>query len=174
MSATTVTEIAREASVSPQTVYAAFGSKAGLLLALLDDLEERVSSERYGRAIERTAEPEEQLRLIVQFHCDLFEAGLDLIELARRSSTDPTVGRFVDEGNRRRRTACLSWAGAWHASGALRPDLDVTSAADLLWVHCGADLYAAFVLGCGWDRDRLERWLVETLRRLLLESEARP
>lgn len=168
LTATTITDIAHDAGVSPQTVYGVFGSKAALLIALLDDLEERSRSDAYRRAIEAAAAPGEQLRFVVQFHCDLFEAGLDLVELARRSSSDPVVRQFVDEGNRRRRAACLAWARRWHTSGVLR--LDVATAADLLWVYCGADFYSAFVLGCGWDRPRVERFLIETLGALLLDE----
>ncbi len=167
---TTIAAVAQEAQVSPQTVYAVFGSKAALLIALLDDLEQSVDSAAYSRSIEATDDPLGQLRLIVAFHCDLFEQGLDVIELAQRSSSDPTVRRFVDEGHRRRRAACAGWVAGWQARGALRRDIDSETAVDLLWVHCGPDLYSSFVLGCGWDRARVERWLVDTLQALLLAA----
>ncbi len=170
ISRATIAGIADEAGVSAQTVYAVFGSKGGLLIALLDDLEAQVDSAGYAAVIDAAGGAGEQLDLIVRYHCELFERGLDLIELARRSSSDPVVGPFVDEGNRRRRQACVRWVRSWRRSGALREDVDPKTAADLLWVHCGADLYAAFVLGCGWDRARLERWLVATLRALLLHA----
>lgn len=171
MTGATIGGIAEAAGVSAQTVYAVFGSKGGLLIALLDELEAEVDSAAYASAIDAVADdPGAQLGLIVRYHCDLFERGLDVIELARRSSSDPVVGAFVDEGNRRRREACGGWARSWRKSGALRDDVDVKTAADLLWVHCGADVFASFVLGCGWDRARLERWLVVTLRSLLLDQ----
>lgn len=167
---TTIGGIAEAAGVSSQTIYAVFGSKGGLLIALLDQLEAEVDSTGYASAIDAAAgDAGAQLELIVRYHCELFDRGLDVIDLARRSSSDPVVGGFVDEGNRRRREACVRWARSWRKSGVLRGDVTVTTAADLLWVYCGADLFAAFVLGCGWDRARLERWLVPTLRSLLLE-----
>jgi AcrR family transcriptional regulator len=166
----TIGGIAEAAGVSSQTVYAVFGSKGGLLIALLDELEAEVDSAGYASAIDAAAgDAAAQLELIVRYHCELFERGLDVIDLARRSSSDPVVGGFVEEGDRRRRDACVRWARSWRRSGALRDDLAVTTAADLLWVHCGADLFVAFVLGCGWDRARLEQWLVATLRSLLFE-----
>ncbi len=173
MAETTVAAIAHEAGVSQQSVYAVFGSKAALLMALLDELERQVDSAEYAAAIETAADPWEQLALIVRFHCDLFEQGLDVIELARRSSSDPAVRRFVQEGDRRRRVACEGWVERWRARRVLAADLDARTAADLLWVHCGADLYSAFVLGCGWDRARVERWLVNTLGVLLFDPEPR-
>lgn len=171
-SQTTIDAIASEAGVSPQTVYGVFGSKASLLLALLDDLERSVDAGGYADSIDVAADAGEQLRLIVRFHCELFDRGLDLIELARRSSADASVGQFVDEGHRRRRAACERWVARWQAQRVLRPDLDARTAADLLWVHCGPDIYAAFVLGCGWERPRIETWLVERLRTSLLAGPA--
>jgi AcrR family transcriptional regulator len=167
-SRTTIEAVASAAGVSTQTVYAVFGSKASLLLALLDDLERMVDAAGHAAAIDAARDPGEQLRLIVQFHCELFDRGLDLIELARRSSADPSVGQFVDEGHRRRRAACEHWVSRWQKQCVLRPHLDAQTAADLLWVHCGPDLYAAFVLGCGWERPRVETWLVERLQSSLL------
>ncbi len=171
-SQTTIDAIASAAGVSPQTVYGVFGSKASLLLALLDDLERIVDAGGYAACIDAAGDAGEQLRLIVEFHCELFDRGLDLIELARRSSADPFVGQFVDEGHRRRRAACERWVARWRTEGVLRPDLDARTAVDLLWVHCGPDLYAAFVLGCGWERARIETWLVERLRSALLAGAA--
>jgi TetR/AcrR family transcriptional regulator, regulator of cefoperazone and chloramphenicol sensitivity len=170
---TTVDAIALAAGVSSQTVYAVFGSKASLLLALLDDLERTVDAGGYAASIDAAIDAGQQLRLIVEFHCELFERGLDLIELARRSSADPSVGPFVDEGHRRRRAACERWVARWEREGLLRPDVDAETAADLLWVQCGPDLYAAFVLGCGWERQRVETWLLERLRFSLLAGPAK-
>lgn len=171
-SQTTIEAIAATAGVSPQTVYGVFGSKASLLLALLDELERTVDARGYAASIDAAGDAGDQLRLIVEFHCELFHRGLDLIELARRSSADPSVGQFVDEGHRRRRAACERWVASWHEHRALRPDVDLRTAVDLLWVHCGPDLYAAFVLGCGWKRQRVETWLVERLRSSLLAGPA--
>ena len=170
---TTIESVASAAGVSPQTVYGVFGSKASLLLALLDDLERTVDAGGYAASIDLAGDAGEQLRLIVEFHCELFERGLDLIELARRSSADPSVGPFVDEGHRRRRAACERWVARWEKERVLRPEVDAATAADLLWVHCGPDLYAALVLGCGWERQRVETWLTECLRSLLLAGPAR-
>ncbi len=171
-SRTTIEAIAATAGVSPQTVYGVFGSKASLLLALLDDLERTVNARGYAASIDAAGDAGDQLRLIVEFHCELFHRGLDLIELARRSSADPSVGQFVDEGHRRRRAACERWVARWQKQRVLRADVDARTAADLLWVHCGPDLYLAFVLGCGWERQRSERWLVERLGAALLAGQS--
>ncbi len=166
--ATTVTAIARTASVSPQTVYALFRSKAGVLLALLDELERSADAVSRAAAIESAPSAHEQLELIVAFHCDLFERGLGVIDVVRRTSGHPEVRPAWEEGQRRRRAACEGWVRAWESVGALRPGLGVGPATDLLWLHCGDDVYAGLAVVCGWDRDQVERWLVGTLTAQLL------
>lgn len=168
--ATTVTAIAREATVSPQTVYALFRSKAGVLLALLDELEHSVDAAARAAAIESAASAHEQLELIVDFHCDLFERGSDVIEVVRRTSGHPEVRPAWEEGQRRRRAACEGWVRRWEEGGALRPGLDVGPARDLLWLYCGDDVYSGLAVACGWKRPEVQRWLVETLRAQLLTS----
>ena len=166
--ATTVGAIAGEAGVSPQTVYALFRSKAGVLLALLDELEHSVDSAERATAIAAAPSPHEQLTQIVAFHCELFERGLEVIDIVRRTSSHPEVRPMWEEGQRRRRAACEQWVRQWDAVGALRPGLGVAAATDLLWLHCGDDVYAALAAGCGWPRHQIERWLVETLTVQLL------
>ncbi len=166
--ATTVTAIASEATVSPQTVYALFRSKAGVLLALLDELEHAVDASAHAAAIESAASAHEQLELIVAFHCDLFERGLDVIEVVRRTSSHPEVRPAWEEAQRRRRAACHGWVRGWSDGVALRPGLGLASATDLLWLHCGDDVYSGLVIACGWSRADVQRWLIETLTTQLL------
>jgi AcrR family transcriptional regulator len=166
--ATTVATIAGEAGVSPQTVYALFRSKAGVLLALLDELEQSVDAAAHATAIATAADAHEQLAQIVAFHCELFDRGLDVIDTVRRTSSHPEVRPMWEEGQRRRRAACDLWVRQWDASEALRSGLPVAAAVDLLWLHCGDDVYAALAAGCGWPRRDIERWLVETLSAQLL------
>ncbi|HEV2759360.1 MAG TPA: TetR/AcrR family transcriptional regulator [Acidimicrobiales bacterium] len=166
--ATTVTAIARQAGVSPQTVYALFRSKAGVLLALLDELERSVDSLGHASAISAAASSHRQLSLVVAFHCEMFDRGLAVIEMVRRASSHPEVRPMWEEGQRRRRAACEQWVRDWHEAGALRAGLAIETAVDLLWLHCGDDVYAALAVGCRWPRPDIERWLVETLTVQLL------
>lgn len=149
-------------------MYALFRSKAGVLLALLDELERSIDSVGHAAAIAAAASSHEQLRLVVAFHCEMFDRGLAIIEIVRRTSSHPEVRPMWEEGQRRRRAACDQWVRDWHEAGALRAGVDIVTATDLLWLHCGDDVYAALAVGCGWPRQEIERWLVETLTVQLL------
>ena len=80
-------------------------------------LEHSVDASAYAAAIEPAASAGEQPELIVAFHCDLFERGLDVIEVVRRTSSHPELRPAWQEGQRRRRVACEGWVRRWADAG---------------------------------------------------------
>ena len=52
--------------------------------------------------------------------------------------------------------------------GALRPDLDIERAADILWTINHGDLWQHLVVRRGWSPEQFERWLADTFQALLL------
>src|ERR671916_2606233 len=61
--ATAVRPIAQEAGVAVQTLYSAFGSKQGLLLALVDTVREQTGGRRTWGMIEQSDDPIEIIGL---------------------------------------------------------------------------------------------------------------
>ena len=167
---TTVSAIAEQAGVSVQTVYATYRSKAGLLVALIDDLERTVDASRHLERIDSAGSALEQLRLIVTFHSEMFDQALEMIDLARKSRSDPDVRAFFEEGEGRRRIQCQHWVQRWQYMGALRSDIDPRTAVDLLWAHCGPDVYATFAVSCDWEPERVQHWVTRALAVLLLDE----
>ena len=53
------------------------------------------------------------------------------------------------------------------ASAELRVDVD--EAADVIWATNSSEFLALLVRDRGWSLERVERWLTESWRRLLLE-----
>ena len=60
---TTVKGLAERAGVAVQTIYATFGSKAGVVMGLVDLLDEEAGVEVIHADIQRTDDPREMLRL---------------------------------------------------------------------------------------------------------------
>ncbi len=56
-----------------------------------------------------------------------------------------------------------------HARAALREDLDVTRATDILWTLNHPDVWLLLVGTHGWTPDRFERWFADTSCSQLLE-----
>ncbi len=171
MRATTMDTIAAEAGVSVQTVYAAFGSKAAILIALLDRLEADADAGEAARA--RPADsPQQQLTALVAFHRRLYERGADVIAVGLGSvATDPDLSAHVDTGHRRRRDGQVAVVNAWHRMGALHPGLSRREAADVLWALTSPDLYLLHVRRSGWSPSRYASWLRDTLAGLLLRPD---
>lgn len=171
--ATTIAEIAREADTSPQTLYATFGSKSGLLIAILDEMTAAAGIAKLGAQISRAAaDPRRQLALYVQFDRRLFEQGRDMIVVGLASrGTDPEIGAWFSEGERRRRENQAPLVRSWYRSGMLRPGLGERAAADILWGLTGPAVYDLFVTQSGWSAPRFERWLIDLLAQQLFPEE---
>ncbi len=170
---TTMETIAGEAGVSVQTVYASFGSKAAILIAVLDGVEADADADGAATSIATASSPRAQLREIAAFHRRLFERGADVIAVALSGAgADPDLAAHVAAGHRRRRAAQLPVVRDWHQKGALRPGLRAREASDVLWALTSPDLYLLHVAGSRWSPSRYESWLRSTVERLLLADEA--
>lgn len=166
--ATTISEIARAAGVSPATVYATFESKAGLVVAMLQDMEESVGiGKRMWTAFEE-AEPKELLRLYVSFHCELFREGSDILRAAMRAIEDPEVAALAGEGDKHRREVVDYLVGRWDQSGILKSGLSPEAAADRLWLLTTVEGYLNAVDRLGWSPEEYEEWLADMAERELL------
>jgi AcrR family transcriptional regulator len=179
-SATSMAAIAAEANVSLKTVYVAFETKSGLLLALWhlllrgDEEPVPVGDRPWFRAVLDEPDPARQLRLNVR-NAKLVRARLGpLLQVVRRAaSADPEVDElwtriqadFYD--NQRSVVVVL------HEKKALRPGLDVAHATDILWTLNHPDLYWLLVNERGWTPDQHEEWLADLLCGQLLADATR-
>lgn len=167
--ATSIQSIARAAGVAVPTVYATFGTKRAVLVAILDSADAETGTRQLASALRASAgHPQQQLRLVVNF-CVRFHADHeDVIRLARAAAgSEPDLAELWQEGEGRRRAAQAPIVASWKP--ALADGLSVSEALDTLWAMTGPDTYETFVVGCGWGAARFERWLLATLERLLFE-----
>lgn len=164
---TTIEAVAADAGVSPQTVYAAFKNKRGLLVGLSERM---IADAEPPAPLPEAAggDPRRQLRESIAFTTRYYSQGADLIELARTvSGIEPDLGAMwrAGEGRRLRRYAEL--AAAWDRAGVLAPGLTATSARDIAWALGSPDSFRLFVVERRWSLARYQQWLGDTLERLL-------
>lgn len=168
-SATTVRDVAREAGVAEPTVYAVYGSKAGLAMALVDAVDTAADVPRVIAELGASeGDPAGQIAAMVGFDRRLFERGGDAIALlseARRA--EPDLRAAYDAGRRRgdevRRRIIASWP-----AGTLGDGLDVDTAVDACAALLNVEVYRLLRDERGWSADRIERWWCDALARLLL------
>src|SRR5690606_15223012 len=115
---------ASAAGVAVQTVYKTFTSKEGILLGLLERFEQE------GRRLSEVADftaganPIEQLARVVSFHCQLFAAAQDMLDVFRGAAADQgEMAVLWEEGGRRRRRSQAPVVREWHTAGHLRAGL---------------------------------------------------
>lgn len=169
--ATTVADIAAEAGVALQTVYSAAGSKAYLLAALLDQARMDAGISDINGVARRDDGPRAVIESGPRVRRAMMEHAGDVIQLlAENAATDPEIGRAWHELLGRAHAGALAAMGSLDAYGVLRPGLTPEDAADQASaiMHPTALL---FLLDRGWDHDRIEVWLLDTLVRTLTTLE---
>ncbi len=169
--ATTIETIASAAGVAPQTVYAGFGSKRGILFALLDEMAVNADVEQLAAALEAAAgDPARQLRERIAFNVRFFAGGIDLVSIVGRvAGAEPDLNAMWEEGESRRYGAYRAVVEEWARAGALAPGMTVERAIDRLWALTGPDVFRLFVVERGWSLEEFGQWLIDTLEPQLLK-----
>jgi AcrR family transcriptional regulator len=175
--ATTMAAIAAEAGVALKTVYVAFETKSGVLRALWNVLlrgaDDNVAVADRDWYREVLAEPDPQRRLRLNAHNSrvVKERAAALMAVIRAAAPlDPDLdalwGRIQTEFYANQRAIVEGLA----EQRALRPGLDVTQAADILWTLNHPDVWQLLVRSRGWSADDYERWFGDTACAQLLGS----
>jgi TetR/AcrR family transcriptional regulator of autoinduction and epiphytic fitness len=150
---TTIQQIADQADVAWQTVYAVFGGKPAILSAVFDvavvgdDEPVPVPERPFVHAIAEAGDPLVKARIFARH---LREAGeriagvLSVIESA--AATDPEIADLWRELQDQRLRGMTMAVRSFQQQGALRPGLSAERAADR-----------------GWSLDEYEAWLGDTL-----------
>jgi AcrR family transcriptional regulator len=166
--ATSMAAIAAEAGVAPKTVYLAFQSKRGLLLALWhlllrgDEEPTPVGERTWFLEVLDEPDPERLLRLNARNSRAVKErAGVVLRILAEAAASDAELGalwgRIQREFYENQRAVVVRLAEI----GALRSGLDVARGADILWTLNHPVVYALLVGERGWTAAEYEEWLAD-------------
>ncbi len=167
--ATSIDAIAREAGVAAPTFYAVFGSKAALLLALLNAMENEAEMPRLGADLRATREPRKQIRACVDFGVRLYGRSADVLEIIRTAGmAEKDLGALWAEGEKRRRMAQKNLVRDWRKGGLLKAGMSSTQACDIFWALTGPDSYRLLVAECGWRIEAYASWLEGTISGQLL------
>ncbi len=165
--ASTLQAIAEEAGVAVQTVYAVYGSKAGILHELRDTVLRQPAAEALYEDAMRESNGARKLELFASSIRRRWEFGHDVVAIHRDAGgTDPSVRDEVKEvlGMRRRGIARL----AQSMEGQLAPGTDVIHATAVIDALTLPEVYAELTGFGGWSADDFEVWLAGCLKTQLL------
>ena len=166
-------DVAREAGVSVETVYANFPSKSELLMAAIDvavvgdaepvSLDQRREFTALGQG-GREQRARAAARLVTGIHRRTAGVNLALREAA---ASDPEAARRLREGEQRRRTNVEQGASLVAGRAVTAEECDG------LWAVTDVEVYRLLTDLRGWTAEQYETWLADVIERLLRDPGGR-
>ena len=178
--ATSMPLIATESGVVVETVYRAFGSKAGLFRAVMEAVlaggasraDVPVEERRAIRAVIEETDPQHQIELYVATQPGIHRRSGPLLRaLLGAVATDPELKALWDEMEAWRLEGQGRFVGMLAERGRLRPGLSFEEARDVLWTLCSLAVHDLLVVARGWTAERYQEWLTAALTRELLSDD---
>jgi AcrR family transcriptional regulator len=174
---TTLASIAEAAGVVVETIYRAYGSKAALFKTVLEAAiaggaarAERPPDQRPAiQAVINETNPRRQLELYAATQPGIHaRIGPLLRVLAEAAAAEPDLAEVSRQLEAQRLDGMGRFAQLLADRGALRPDLSVHEARDVLWTLNAHAVHDLLVTQRGWPPERYRDWLADTLARTLL------
>jgi hypothetical protein len=161
--------------VSLATVKLVAPTKAQLLLAAIqalargDESALPLAEQPWWQQLLAEPDPERLLRQFASATRSALERQADLFEVVRQAApSEPDIAELQQRASLGRWHDVQQLAQALADRDALRLDLDVDMAADIIWALASPQLYRPLVTGRRWSGERWEAWLDEMLRSQLL------
>lgn len=156
---TTVAAIAERAGVSVETVYKAFGGKAGLVRAMwqrgLAGAGPTPAWERSDQMQRAEDDPRAVIRNWGRFLTEVAPLGAPVVLLIRTAAaTDPEMAALLEEVHEQRLDRMEENARRLQERGWLRDGVTLDEARDVLWFYSSPELYELLVLRRGWSVER--------------------
>jgi AcrR family transcriptional regulator len=172
---TSMRDIAEAAGVSSQTVYDSIGSKQAVVAKLNDLIDAEADIPATAAAAGRSGDPEQLAAVSSKIARAILEHCGDILHaVITGAAAEPDLGLVLEEGRRRHTGGARGVVDELQAMGALGKGVDPEAAIDTL--SAISDVQFALLLhqGYGWSLDRVEAWIADTSRTLLLGPPSAP
>jgi AcrR family transcriptional regulator len=165
--ATGMRDVAREAEVSVETVYATCGSKSDLLMAAIDvavvgDVDPVAMNQRSEFTALGRGTREQRIRAAAMLMTDVHRrtAGLNLA-LREAAASDPELDRLMREREEGRRSNVAE------AMELVSGHPVTAERCDAMWAVLDIGVYRMLTDLRGWTLGQYQEWLVDVIDRLL-------
>ena len=170
---TSVAAVAHEAAVSVETIYKAFGGKAGLARALFDQAlagDDPVTTGERAAIVKRDEhDPRRRLRAFGGFVSEVAPRVAPVMLLIRAAAeTDAEAAILWQHINDERLAGMGRDAQQLADEGHLRADVTADEARDVFWTCTSPELFELLVTKRGWTPERYGQWVGETFIATLL------
>jgi AcrR family transcriptional regulator len=165
----TMRDVAVEAGVAVQTVHAIFGTKLSLAQGIVETAFEDLDPE--VRLLINQADLAQDLRITLRtvgaIARRVNEHFADILLFLQQAS-DPQLSAEAERFDTVRVESLAPVVAALAKAGVLQAGLSTEEAADLIWALTSPEWFGLLVRRRGWDPNRWEENLGDTLVRLLL------
>lgn len=156
---TPVRLLAQRAGVALQTVYSAYGSKAGVLAGMPDLMDQEAGVNELFDSRSNTDDPVELLGLLARITRQIRERCGDIVKVLRSgAAVDADIAATMAEGHRRRRLGVL----------AVLRKIGIEDQIDVAVALMTDEVCDQLVDVAGWSYDRYEEWLRDVLVKVLI------
>ncbi|HUQ78057.1 MAG TPA: TetR/AcrR family transcriptional regulator [Patescibacteria group bacterium] len=166
-----VDAIASAAGVSVQTLYTHFGSKRGLLLALIDTAQRNAGLYVDFDHVWQSADGETALRRMLDATFRLWEGAWPLVEFSERARrADPEIGRVLREVDGYRTADLRAITERLASEERLRNTFDRLDAAEFAFALSTPSVYSELVVVRAWSRQRATEVVTNAIVRALVDE----
>ncbi len=171
--AVTVEDIAAEAGVAHQTVYAVFGTKIAIARDILWSSFDTEGVEPLLAQARTTGDLESHLVAGARAARLLNERFAPIVQFMRESGDPALLAEYHKVEDLRFEQIRSQVSSELRNNPRLRKNVSPADALASIWALTGTDLYFQLVRGRRWTASRYESWLREALIKTLLEESAR-
>jgi AcrR family transcriptional regulator len=160
-------QIAERAGVARSTVYAIFGSREGLMVAVAEDLLDRGGFARIGRALagpDVVGAFETSIEVAMDLYAQEDAVGQALLSLAAVDRDASSAAARLNQG---RRQGMRRIAERMYEQGVLRDDVTIEEASDILWIITSFETFAQLYRGRSLTPQQVGERLLAITRRTL-------
>ncbi len=170
-SSVTMEDIAKEAGVAYQTVYAIFRSKPGLAHGLVEVGFPHVDDAlKLFDDLRQSADVEVWLRTSAHVNRLIYEICADLLRFMRESGDPGLLARYRERQELVfKEMTDFGLPAILEGSGRLRAGISPSEGVAVIWSLSGPDPYTDLVFQRGWTPSRYEDWLGDATINMLLE-----
>jgi len=172
--AVTIANIGRKAGVAGSTVYAIYGSKDGILKALMEQSLFGSQFQSAQELLHGEVDPVKLIELTPRVSRAIYESEASNLGLLRHASGfSPALRKMEQEFERIRYDAQEQRVRSLFDAGKARRGLSLEEARRILWMYTSRDVYRMLVHEAGWTPGKYEAWLSITLLEALVDARSR-
>jgi AcrR family transcriptional regulator len=171
--------IAGRAGVSPETVYATFGTKRAILAALVDvsiagdDEPIEISERDWVRELRNEPDRRRRVEILASNGRSILERRAPIDEVVHgAAAADPEIRSLLEAGRSARHAGQRELLGIVAGARGFRTGLTLDDAADTLFALGSPEVYLLLTVARGWSARRFEAWYADAIMSLLSDGQA--